>query len=73
MQAVAAPVADARAYVHTQPGAHLDETGWREGRARAWLWSALTDACQAAYTGEQPAPSLLPPRSESHEQLPAAA
>ena len=41
-QAVAAPVAEAQAYVRTQPVAHLDETGWREGRARAWLWVAVT-------------------------------
>jgi len=42
VQAVAAPVADAQAYVRPQPTAHLDETGWREGRARAWLWGAVT-------------------------------
>jgi transposase len=42
VQAVAAPVADAQAYVRTQPTAHLDETGWREGSARAWLWVAVT-------------------------------
>jgi transposase len=42
VQAVAAPVAAAQAYIRTQPGAHLDETGWREGHARAWLWVAVT-------------------------------
>src|SRR5215211_1826229 len=42
VQAVAAPVAAAQAYIRTQPVAHLDETGWREGRARAWLWVAVT-------------------------------
>ena len=42
VQAVATPVVDARAYVRAQPTAHLDETGWREGRARAWLWVAVT-------------------------------
>jgi transposase len=41
-QAVAEPVAGARAYVQAQPSAHLDETGWREGRQRAWLWAAVT-------------------------------
>src|SRR5262252_9415062 len=41
-QAVAAPVAAAQAYVRAQPVAHLDETGWREGRARAWLGVAVT-------------------------------
>jgi hypothetical protein len=25
-----------------QPAAYLDETGWREGCARAWLWAAVT-------------------------------
>jgi transposase len=42
VQAVATPVAEAQAYVRAQPGAHLDETGWREGRTRAWLWVAVT-------------------------------
>lgn len=42
VQAVAAPVADAQAYVRVPPVAHLDETGWREGHARAWLWVAVT-------------------------------
>jgi transposase len=41
-QAVAEPVAEARAYVQAQPAAHLDETGWREGQQRAWLWTAVT-------------------------------
>jgi transposase len=42
VQALAAPVAEARAYVQTQPTAYLDETGWREGQQRAWLWVAVT-------------------------------
>src|SRR5882724_1455679 len=41
-QAVAVPVAEARSYVQQQPAAYLDETGWREGRQRAWLWTAVT-------------------------------
>jgi transposase len=41
-QALVAPVAEARAFVHAQPVAYLDETGWREGRQRAWLWTAVT-------------------------------
>jgi transposase len=40
--ALAQPVAEARASVQAQPVAYLDETGWREGRARAWLWAAVT-------------------------------
>ena len=42
VQAVAEPVAEARADVQAQPTAHLDETGWREGQQRAWLWTAVT-------------------------------
>lgn len=41
-QAVSAPVEEARAYVHEQATASLDETGWREGGQRAWLWVAVT-------------------------------
>ena len=36
------PVAQARAYVQEQASAHLDETGWRQGGSRAWLWVAVT-------------------------------
>jgi transposase len=43
VQAVAEPVAQARAYVQRQPAAYLDETGWREGQQRAWLWTAVTE------------------------------
>lgn len=42
VQVLAAPVAEARAYVQEQSAAYLDETGWREGRQRAWLWTAVT-------------------------------
>ena len=42
VQAVAEPVAEARAYVQQPPTAYLDETGWREGQQRAWLWTAVT-------------------------------
>jgi transposase len=41
-QALAEPVAKAWAYVQAQPAAYLDETGWREGRQRAWLGTAVT-------------------------------
>jgi len=41
-RALAAPVAAAHAHVQRQPVAHVDETGWREGRRRAWLWVAAT-------------------------------
>jgi transposase len=41
VQAVAAAVAEARADGQVQPTASLDETGGREGRHRAWLWTAV--------------------------------
>lgn len=42
VQVLAEPVAEARAYVQAQSTAYMDETGWREGRTRAWLWSVVT-------------------------------
>ena len=39
---IAEPVQKARAYVEAQRVAHLDETSWREGGKRAWLWVAVT-------------------------------
>jgi Transposase IS66 family. len=42
VQALAEPLVEARAYVQEQPMAYLDETGWREGRTRAWLWTVVT-------------------------------
>jgi transposase len=42
VQALAEPVAEARAYVQAQPTAYVDETGWREKHQRAWLWTAVT-------------------------------
>lgn len=42
VDAVVAPVEEARAYVQEQATAHLDETGWRQGNQRAWLWVAVT-------------------------------
>jgi hypothetical protein len=41
-EVVTAPVEKARAYVHEQRVAHLDETSWRQGAKRAWLWGAVT-------------------------------
>jgi transposase len=40
--AVATPVAEAQGYVQQQAVVHVDETGWREGAHRAWLWVAVT-------------------------------
>jgi transposase len=41
-EALAAPVEEARTYIHEQEVAHLDETSWRQGGKRAWLWVAVT-------------------------------
>lgn len=35
-------VTAARAAVTQAPTVHLDETGWRQGGQRAWLWTAVT-------------------------------
>lgn len=40
--ALAEPVAEARAYVQQQLVNHVDETGWREGTQRIWLWVNAT-------------------------------
>src|SRR5262252_6313385 len=41
-EAGAAPVEAVRTYVQAQEVAHLDETSWRQGAKRAWLWVAVT-------------------------------
>src|SRR5205809_7033493 len=41
-EVVAEPVEEARASVQEQAVAHLDETSWRQGDKRAWLWVAVT-------------------------------
>jgi len=40
--AVAAPVAEAQAFVQQQAVVNADETGWREGTQWRWLWTAVT-------------------------------
>lgn len=40
--ALATVVAEARWAAQRAEVAHLDETGWREGRRRAWLWTMVT-------------------------------
>ena len=39
---LAAPVEQAREFVRQQAVVHADETGWREAKSRAWLWTATT-------------------------------
>ena len=40
--ALAAPGAEAQAYIQQQPVVNADETGWHEGTERRWLWIAAT-------------------------------
>lgn len=40
--ALEVPHVEAHAYVMAQPVKQADETGWREARQRAWLWTAVT-------------------------------
>jgi transposase len=37
-----APVEEVRQHVRNSASAHIDETSWREGRDKAWLWVAVT-------------------------------
>lgn len=41
-QTLEQPVEEARLLVREQPIAHADETGWREGSSKAWLWTVVT-------------------------------
>lgn len=41
-KALEQPVEAAKVLVREQPVAHADETGWREGNRRAWLWTVVT-------------------------------
>lgn len=42
VDAVAAPVEAARAFVQQQARVSVDETSWRQGNQRAWVWVAVT-------------------------------
>ena len=42
--AIAQVVEEARSYVRSQAAAHQDETGWREGAKKAWLWVLATQS-----------------------------
>ncbi len=63
--AVAEPVAQAHAFVQVQDVVNADETGWREGTARRWLWVAVTALVSVflvrATRGSQGAKDLLGP------------
>jgi len=46
-EALAAPVEAVYEHVRSAPAAGVDETGWREGKRRAWLWAAVTSEATA--------------------------
>ena len=37
-------VEEAKRFVAEQPVVHMDETGWKQGRKKAWLWTAVTSS-----------------------------
>ena len=37
------PIEEARVYARSQPVVNQDETGWREGAKKAWLWVLATE------------------------------
>lgn len=41
-EALAEPVASAQAYIQEQEAVNMDETGWSEGKAKAWLWTVVS-------------------------------
>ena len=46
-EAIAAPVEEVYEHVRSAPAVGVDETGWREGKARAWLWAAVSAGATA--------------------------
>jgi transposase len=63
--ALAAPVAEALAYVQAQDRTNADETSWREATRKAWLWVAVTSLVSVflvqASRGAAAAKALLGP------------
>jgi len=41
-EALASPFEEAKVFVVEEPIKHADETGWREARRKAWLWTVVT-------------------------------
>lgn len=67
-ETLAGPVAELAEHVHQAPAVNIDETGWREGRKRAWRWVALTPLVTvfavARSRGAAVAKGLLGPRPD---------
>jgi len=82
-QVVAEPVEEACPYVQAPEVAHLDETRWRQGGKRAWVWVAVTSwvtvflvrrsrsgAVARALLGETCAGIVVPDRSRAYPWYP---
>lgn len=82
-EALAAPVDAVFEHVRSAVSAGIDETGWREGRSRAWLWVAVTPQATAfrvarsrgadaphAIAGEPVGPVVIRDRFPTHARAP---
>jgi transposase len=76
------PVAELAERVKTAEAAHIDETGWREGGCKAWLWVVVTalggvfrivrsraGAVAAELLGEEPEPIVISDRFPAYEWI----
>ena len=79
--ATATPVAEVARAIATSPALHVDETGWRQARKRAWLWTAVgagmtlfrIDRSRGAaalrrLVGEAIAPAIISDRFPTYKQ-----
>jgi transposase len=76
------PVAELAEQVKTADAANIDETGWREGGRKAWLWVVVTGlgivfrvvrsragAVAAELLGEEPKPIVISDRFPAYEWI----
>jgi transposase len=76
------PVAELAEQVKTAPAANIDETGWREGGCKAWLWVVVTSAgivfrivrsragaVAKDLLGEEPKPIVISDRFPGYEWI----
>jgi transposase len=78
--ATAAPVEEVREAIRAAPALCVDETGWRECRRRAWLWTAVGPEATAfridrsrgadARVGEPIAPVIISDRFPTYARAP---
>lgn len=76
------PVAELAEHVKAAPAANIDETGWREGGRKAWLWVVVTSlgivfrvarsragAVAAELLGDDPEPVVISDRFPGYEWI----